>query len=79
MEILDLINLWMTTLIPFATQVVKHYFPKVSSRVITIIVLSLFVIAFSFIGADGTEMFVSIVTALATYGLILKPIFPKKE
>lgn len=77
MEILELINLWMTTLIPFVTEIVKRQFPKVSSRLITVVVLVLFIGVFYGLGDDAVVIFVSIVTALASYGLVLKPIIAK--
>lgn len=73
MEILELINIWMTTLIPVITEILKRFFPDLSARVATIIVLVLFVGIFLLFDASAVELFVSIVTALASYDLLWKP------
>lgn len=73
MEILDLLNLWMTTLIPPVTEILKRAFPVITPRTATIIVLILFLGIFLVLDATAVELFVSIVTALASYDLIWKP------
>lgn len=71
---LDLINIWMTTLIPIVTEILKRQFPELDSRIATVITLAAFVAIFYLIGEEAVELFVSIVTALAAYGLVLKPV-----
>lgn len=74
MEILELINLWMVTFIPVITEIIKRFFPKLESRVATLIVLAFFIGLFLLFDATAVELFVSVVTALASYGLLLKPV-----
>lgn len=73
MEVLELINIWMTTFIPVITELLKRAFPDISARVAAIIVLVLFIGVFLLFGASVVELFVSVVTALASYDLLWKP------
>lgn len=74
MEILELINVWMTTLLPVVTEILKRYFPSLDSRLATLITIAVFLVIFYTVGADAVEIFVSVVTALAAYGLFLQPV-----
>lgn len=73
MELSELINIWMTTFIPIVTEILKRYFPNLEARAATGIVLVLFVGVFLIFDAGKVELFVSVVTAIASYGLLWKP------
>lgn len=74
MEILELINVWMTALLPFVTEMLKRFFPTLDSRIGAIVTIVVFLFFFYLGGTEAVEMFVSVVTALAGYGLLLKPV-----
>ncbi|MEX2566636.1 MAG: hypothetical protein WD431_11885 [Cyclobacteriaceae bacterium] len=74
MEIVELINVWMATLLPVATEMLKRFYPSLDSRVATLIAIAVFLLIFFGLGADAVEVFVSVVTSLAAYGLLLKPV-----
>lgn len=74
MELIELINLWMTTLIPIVTELLKRLFPVLDARVATLVVLVLFIGIFIVFDASAVQLFVSIVTALASYDMLWKPI-----
>jgi hypothetical protein len=63
----------MTTLIPIVTEFLKRYFPKLDSRAAAVIVMGVFVGVFFLLGANTVELFFSVVTALASYGILWKP------